>query len=550
MESITKLSATFCILLAFAQYAFPQTTDATTYAQLWHSRAETITADLVKETANINELDRALLFAELGSEWYESDAQKADAFFERSVDTLFFYSREDEPDKFLETARKTLVLLAGRNPKQSERLIRIIADEKDVSDKNKDLNANALVEYALEIVDSDPASAYRFGEIAIKIGTPNELHKLIWLLNKANNGLAVRLFNNAVSRARNDPSYYRLQSVQLAAFPEVLSPDVPEEFKLNRSEKVTALKLLAEMLAQLRTKYLTKQIPQCSNEALIVRQVQNYYPEFLPEQIGTVQQSIATCLEDRSQPSQGLSDDLKNATVEELLKLAEEHKDDPVLRTAYLYRAALLSHEEKRYDLAISILEKMTDKERSADPDFWDELRSSAASHLAFERYKGNDSQGARKILSDVPEPIKAFAQYGFVKLFPIDDASSLPLRSEILKEAKKNFIRTDEPFIKKGAYWFRLVGLMSRVGLRTEAADTFRDLVKSLNNENENFEITRTMAENSFPAELIEAADLSLAESVRLIKDPASRIVIKLTLLRVALHQFKTISENLPSTQ
>ncbi len=542
MPSITKLPLIFCLLCIAPTFVRPQTTEDPAQAQLWLARAETVTADTLKETSNLDELGKALLLAELGNEWKETDGQKADAFFERSVDALFFYSREKELDRFFATARKILVLLAD-NTKQTERLIRIMSDETDVSDKNKDLNADALVQYALEIAERDPANAYRLGEIALKIGSPKELHKLIWILNKQDPDTAVRLFNSSVSKARTDPTYYRLQTVQLAAFGDVIFGDVPEYIKLNRPEKVTALALLAEVIAQLRTRFLAKQIAKCSNEAMLVQQIQNQYPEYLPEQIGPVQQALAACLEQHSPQSQGLSDKLKNATVEELLKLADEHKDDPTLRTAYLYRAALLSHEEKRYELTITILEGMNKDERNSDPDFWDELRASAASHLAFEKYESDEIQGSRKVLADVPEPIKPFAQYGFVKLFPANDVASLPLRSDVLKEARKNFIRSNKPLIRKCSYWLRLVGLLSATGLQTEAAGTFRDLVKTFNTEiegkTEKLEITREMAEGSFPPELVESAESSLAESVRLLNDPASRITVKFTLLRTSLHQF-----------
>lgn len=550
MLSITKLPLIFCLLCIAPAFVLSQTEDGATQGQLWLTRAETITSDILKETSNIGDLEKALLLAELGHEWKGTDAQKADAFSERSVDALFFYSREKEPDRFLETARKILVLLTS-NTKQTERLIRIMSDEKDVSDKNKDLNADALVEYALETAERDPANAYRIGEIALKIGTPKELYKLILILNKQNPELAVRLFNSAVSKARTDPTYYRLQTVQLAAFGDVIFGDAPEYFKLKRPEKVAALRLLAEAITHLRTQFLSKQIAKCSSEAMIVQQVQNQYPEYLPEQIGPVQQALAACLENSSPRSQGLSDKLKNATVEELLKLADEHKDDPILRTAYLYRAALLSHEEKRFELTITILEGMSKDEKNADPDFWDELRASAASNLAFEKYEANEIQSSRKVLTDVPDPIKPFAQFGFVKLFPADDVASLPLRSDVLKEARKNFIRSNKPFAQKAAYWFRLVGLLSDVGLQSEAADTFRDIVKSFNTETDDktkkFEIKREMAENSFPPELIESADASLAETVRLLKDPASRITIRFALLRASLHQFEILKKRAP---
>ncbi|MGB7069364.1 MAG: hypothetical protein WBD22_07700, partial [Pyrinomonadaceae bacterium] len=524
-------------------------------AQLWHSRAETISANLLRETTAIGELDRALLFAELGDAWWNSDPEQADTWFVKSVDFIFFYSPEkvgSNTGELLEATRKILILLANRNKKQTARLIKIISDVEHSSDKDKNSNSDALVTFALQIVPEEPVKAYQIGEIALRIGTPRELYKLIWELNRNNQPLAVKLFNNAILKARTEPSYYRLQVIQVAAFPETIASEVREHWKLQRAAKVASLRLFADIILQLQAKFLVKQIETCTAEASLVAKLKNQYIEFLPEQIGPVIQAINVCLDGQSARTRSLTDTIQNSSVEELLKLADEHKGEPVLRTAYLYRAALLAHEEKRYELCIDILIGMDEKERSADVEFWEDLRSSAASFLAYKKYNEQDIQGANKVLDDVPVSIRAFAQYGFVKQFPKDESSSLPFRLEILNDAKINFTKSDKTFYRKSTYWFSLVGLLSQHGNQNEASDVFREIVKSFNDEqNEKssiqIDIGRDMAHSAFSSELIDAMGPSIFETVKLISKPRSRINVNFVLLKVALGQLDRFNQARP---
>lgn len=537
-----KIVALFIVtFIVCSTTVLSQNADPDIQAQIWTTRAETISANLVKETTNIEELEQSLLYAELGNAWWKLDRNKADAFFTKSVDGIFFYSPGNDASKLLETTRKILLLLGNRNEKQSARLVKIISDVAEAPELDKNANADALVAYGLQILSDNPATAYKMGALAIRIGTPKEIYKLIWGLNKNNHQLATDLFKIALLKAKTDPNYYMLQAIKISAFPEVIISEIPEHLKLSRSEKIAALNFFADTILRLQSKYLSKQIEKCSYEATVIAQLKNQFVEFLSEQYGPVQQAIATCLENQSAQTQALTDTIRNSTVEELLKLADEHKDEPLLRTAYLYRAALLAHEEKRYALSITVLETMDEKERSSDIDFWEDLRSGAASHLAFEKYTAEDVQGANKVIADVPDPIEPFAQFGLVTLFPVDDAASLPFRIEVLSEARKNFLRSDKTFARKASYWFRLVGLFSDVGLQQDAADTFREVVKAFNADQSEksatqIEISPEMVSGSFSPKLLEAMDSSILETVRLINKPQSRIDVNFALLRIAL--------------
>lgn len=95
VKAVNKFIISFLTICTLTFNIIPQTTDLTTHVQLWRLRAETITDSLIKETIKLSELDRALLFAELGDSWWKADPRQSDIWFEKSVDAIFFFSPDD-----------------------------------------------------------------------------------------------------------------------------------------------------------------------------------------------------------------------------------------------------------------------------------------------------------------------------------------------------------------------------------------------------------------------------------------------------------------------
>src|SRR5688500_14809304 len=58
---------------------------------LWRSRADILTTNLLKEAANADALDRALLLAQLSDLWWESERAQANTWIQKSVDTIVFF---------------------------------------------------------------------------------------------------------------------------------------------------------------------------------------------------------------------------------------------------------------------------------------------------------------------------------------------------------------------------------------------------------------------------------------------------------------------------
>ena len=265
------IAAFVCLLLTTA--IFSQNGDLSARRELWQTRSETITNNLLKETSKITELERALLFAQLGDLWHQSDLTQSDVWFNKSVDAIFFYSPEDsKADKknLFQTARQVLNIISNRNQKQSIRLLKILTGIDKENKTESDVNADALIEYALQIVKENPARAAQIGIIALKTGHPKSYYKLIWKLNENNKILADQFFKEAFSIAVTSPDYYHIQSLQIAAFPENVLSDFPSNLLLPAESRITTLNFLADYIIQLQADFINKKISKCSSEAFLI----------------------------------------------------------------------------------------------------------------------------------------------------------------------------------------------------------------------------------------------------------------------------------------
>ena len=171
---------------------------------LARTRAETLTSNLLKDASNADALDRALLLAQLSDLWWPSERNQANAWIERAVDTLYFYPSEEvkaQSENFFRVSRQILALISARNQKQANRLLEILDKADDTPGKEKDLNSDALIEFALQIVKTNPGKAAELGTRAFHLGHPKGFYKLSWELRRYNAALADKFFRAALSYA-------------------------------------------------------------------------------------------------------------------------------------------------------------------------------------------------------------------------------------------------------------------------------------------------------------------------------------------------------------
>jgi hypothetical protein len=556
MKKIFNLLLVVCLLSGFA---FGQDTTKLFERDFWRTRADILTSNLLKDASKNDALDRALLMAQLSDLWWESDQNQANMWIEKSVDAIYFYPAEEakaQREKFFRVTRQVLSLISAHNKKQSTRLSEILSKSEDISDNEKNLNAEALVEQALQIVKENPNKAAELGFRAFNLGFPTNAHKLSLELQRYNPALANQFFRVAFSNVSASPDRIKLYGMQYIAFPEGNNPNFPRNLKPPVELKTLFLNFVADYLSQLQIKFSSKLISSCSDEAVFAIKLKNYFTELLPQKSDIVRQAIDICLVNLSQEGKQLlaqTNTYKTSNVDELLNQADKIQNDTLFRANYLFKAATSANQQKLFAKSIQILEKMTDEERKIDTEFWEELRFDSGAGLAVAEFKEGNVAVADKTIKDIPDKLRPLAQVTFVLQFSPEDITCSQFCVELLSDARRGIVKSELPFTRKSSYWLNLVKSYSNYQLQTEAAEVFREIVVAFNS----FMLDNTPTKNDaasnkliaaskriipdFSPTLFETKENSIFESINLLKDEKPRTQINLEFLKMILKKYNS---------
>jgi hypothetical protein len=555
-----KRIASFVLVLhALCLCAAAQDAAKSIERDLWRSRADILTSNLLKNASKSDALDRALLLAQLSNLWWESERNQANTWIQKSVDAIAFLPAEEvkqQRAKFFQVTRQVLALISTHNKKQSNRLVQILGDSgKETADKETKLNAEAVIEQALRLVNTDAARAAELGRLALALEFPSNAYKLAWDLRRNNSDLANQFVRAALSSASTAPTTAKLYGLQRMVFPEHGNASVPANLLPTRELKISFLSFVAELLRQRQLAFSSKQIRSCSDEAVFTMRLKSSFAELLPEKAPMVDQAIEICLANvKPQTKQLLNQDLQKTDVEEMLKEADGIQNDPMARGRYLLNAAFAAVQQKKLPLAIQILEKMNDDERKVDVEFWEDLRLDAGAALAVAEFKEGDVPRAQKTLKDLPEPLRSLGQISFVVQISPQDLTCSQFCTDLLNEARRSIGKSELRFGRKSSYWLLLTKLYSEFKLQTEAAETFREMVTAFNSartdgnaSNNDVLSSQLLTETKrvvpgFSLKLFEEKQDSLFESVELLNDQQLRTHIKLEFLRMSLGQYQAL--------
>ncbi len=547
---LIRLSPIVLILLTSSLPSFPQTEDLVTRKLIWRVRADSFTDRIVKQAFKLNELEQAIWFAKIGRLWVESDKNKANVYFEKSVDRLFFYSTEESKEKnraYISAIRDTLAIIANRSPKQTNRLVSILSDKEKVLAENNRLGADALIEFALAIVTNDSVRATDLGILSFRFGQPTKFYQLFWALSKIDPALADRFFRCILKSANDSPNPQIAQNVKLSIFPN------PQQVLGTSQQRAETLRYLANYINLQQIRFTAKLIDSCVFEAYILASIQSQFPIYLPEKTNEVIQSIAICIADNPSPGLGKSktglDQIEANSIEEMLKLAEESNDNVKKKAYYLFRAVSLANDQNAFRIGIEILEGMSTPERETDNEFWDTLRYSLAGGLAFQQVEEGNYAAASETLNRVPSAIRLFAKVGFAFRCSSKNTGNRSFCIANLDEALIDFPKSEKSLPEKYRFWLLTVRLYAENEQPVAAAAAFESLVKSLNidlvkRKENSFHIATEDAPLIISPELLESQEQTLLKAADLLEDDLSRISVNYSFLTTALEKVEQLNK------
>ncbi|HEX6046142.1 MAG TPA: hypothetical protein VFZ22_16740 [Pyrinomonadaceae bacterium] len=523
---------------------------------LWLIRSQTITAELIKDSADLATFERALLLAGLAKRWWRDDSEKARSWIVKAIEIVEVIPNKENADERrarLRTARSLLQIVTPIDQKLSKRLIALLSDRAEqISEGEREANADGLINAANVLVDSDPKRAAELGALALRVGRPTEIQGLIVRLRSREPKLSDELFRQTLVVARQTLDVGLLNSLSHAAFPE--SRTFGAVSKIPTSDNLRA-EVLRLYLAYLQSNPISAENRSsiCRSGVSFIAPVLTEFDRLVPEQASNVRQFIHRCQSDSPLTRQRLEDAQRDKplnTVEDLLKAAADSEDIKV-RTVYQYRAASLAKSQNDIEQALKILDSMSAESREFMGESWLSYRWDWAALAALNYFKAGDIYRMRLVINDVPLNLQPFAKIAFIQQLPATTDKDTDPTLEFLDDARTGLRRSSFTDNEKCGWYFSLLPLTVKYQT-AQATDVLREAVSLLNRienprdkkgNNDGSNVLIDSLSKNLPASLLEMDEYIVKEAVSSIVSPSARVKVRLELLAACLERLKNTS-------
>lgn len=516
---------------------------------LWLSRAQSLTDELIKDSESLSRYDRALLWARLGKAWQRDDAEAARVWIEKAVKDV--ESAPDDEDatgrsQRLTAARALLVVLGAQDKSLSARLNKVISSATEAAaTADSRENAHAKAEAGLAVVESDPHRALQFGLASLRAGGSYKLASLLWRLRKRDVNLSDTLFNEIVAAARA-----RGYDQNLLTLLPVVTFEGP-----SPSDKLRGgfLAVLAEGL--LSAQNSAEERAALCRLAPLAAPLLPEFQRLLPQQAGAVRVQISLCQmnldpQTRQEVADAL-DDKPLKTVDDLLEAAGK-TSDLAQRVAYLERAAYAAFGARNYERAVAILDGVKGEERDwldkMQPGLWESWRADFATAAAVAHLRRGDRPSVYQVIAAAPPQLCARVQIPVAAELAKKDAAAA---TQLLGEARAALAKAGA--VQDFDSYLAIVRLYVTLDVQ-EALPTLSDAVKAMNRAGQSrqgdSEATDVearvpllsnealMSRYTLPASLLAVDDVGVRQTIASVASPARRSAMRLKLLGAALEQ------------
>ena len=536
------ISVCLFLLLVFV-VAPPQQQQKDPSYPLWLVRSQTLTDELVKDGANLDASQRSILFGRLAQAWWRENPEKAKAWMVaaiESVESVPNKENSEEHRKRISTARELLQIVTPLDRKFSARLVTLLKEtDNQTSAEDRSANAEALLDSAFSLLDSDPVRASEFGAAALNVNHSSDVFSLILALRQKNQKLSDALLIQSLALARQTLETQLLMNITRATFPAEMqiimkSPPPPEALRAE---------VLQLDLAYLQANPINPDTRDsvCVGVISFILPVLTEFERRLPQQAPAVRQVVSQC-QSLSPLSQQLIDDATRPaplnTVEDLLKAAQDSQDVKV-KTVYEYSAATLAKDKKNYERALAILEGMNAEGRAFMGNMWQYYRWDWASLAAIDHYNRDDFSSMRNTIEAVPDDLKAFAKLAFVDRLPDKRKQDEDPTLEFLNDARKELASSYGTETDRYPWYFALLRLTFKYA-PADAPAILKEAIAALNRTEEvRYQETAGVWKN-LPVSLIDMDEYAVKEAVSSINSRQTRVAVRLELLQACLERMR----------
>lgn len=514
--------------------------------ELWLARAETMTDDLIKDAAALTLPDHALLSGRLGNAWWAEDRVRARVWLQKAVQeverTSDHESAAERRERF-SVARALMHIVTPRDKTLGTQLASLFESAVErATSKERGENAQALIDAALAVLDSNPKQAAELGSASLRIGRSYRFASLLWRLRGRDAKLGDVLFTESLMLARATFEKGLLDSLTSVAF---RGPAPSDELRMR------VLGVLAEGLLRVPT-YAGSEDEICKlapTAALYLEQ----FNQLTPQQAVMVRQALVRCQSGlRSSGRLDVDEALRDQPLKSIADF-ESEADKAIsqeLRDNYLVRAVDLLAQQKNFERAISLLDRISDEGRNRLGGGWEGWRWEYASLAALAQLKRGDRAAMYRIITATPADLRGLVQITVAReLAKVGDPSSA---IDLLNDARQRLAQSSGAEVIDG--YFSLVRHYEEL-IPVDALNVFNEAVKALNRaEKSDPAADQTVAAETrllsndvllgsynIPVALLERDEQGVRSAISSIKSPSKRAAIRLNLLAAALARHRT---------
>jgi hypothetical protein len=527
---------------------------------LWLVRSQAITADLIKDSADLTASERALLWARLAQRWWRDDPERARSWMLKPIEIVEAVPNKENPDERhqrLDTVRLLLKIVAPLDQKLSARLVAILTEEAEQEAKSgPTANTDGLIEAAIFLVEKDPQRAAELGALALRVGRPTQIAWLIFRLRAKDPRLADTLFGQTIAAARQSLDSALLHSLTEVAFTDSIYPG--ENSAAPRVDLRTEVLRLDVDYLQANPINAENRNSICISIGSVIAPVLVQFERLLPQQAGIARQSVNQCQSLSPLAQQRVDEALRDQrlnTVDDLLKAADDAQDMKV-RTVYQFRAAVLAKEKDDFDRALKILDSMSTESREFSGGTWEAYRWDWAAISALRHLKSGDVYGMRLIINAVPTDLQPFVKMAFVDRLPTNRDKETDPTLEFLSDARTGLRRASLSDAEKSDGYFGLLPLTLRYQ-PAEATAVLKEAVAALNRaeqakdkntgDHQGSSLSGSEFSKNLPALLLEMDEYAIKEAVASITSPETRVQVRLELLGVCIQRMRGAKQVTP---
>lgn len=546
MQIFARTLVSLSVLITFCSLALAQ--DRVEDLDTWFIRATTITDDLIRDAVSLAPNERALLWARMGRAWEKEDPKRAATDLRKAVEIVEFApdgESEIERRQRFDTARSLLSIIPARYDKLRLTLQGLFMPKEDrAADKGGRESADGLIAAAMAIVDTDPQGAFDLGVTSLRLGRTYKLAYLLWSLRKRDSTLADGLFDQALAAARATFDAESLGWLSIYAFRDGQTP--------SDERRKALLSVIAQGL--LRDSASAGGEPEVCKLAPTAATLLGQFNRLTPDLAIVVRQGLSRC-QSTLQPSerQSVDEALRDQPLKTVADLEDEAAKAPLeeIRDLYMIRASRLAAQQKNFEQAISLLDRISDEGRKRLGGGWEGWRWEYASLAALAQLKRGDRPAMYRIIAATPEAIRGFVQIAMAQaLVKAGDRDSA---FDLLTEARKRLAQSSGTEVVDG--YFSLMHQYESLA-PIDAVNVFYETVKALNRiEKSDLKESQTLgAETSLlsndlllgaynvPISLLEKDEIGVRAAISSIQSPSKRVAIRLNLLISSLAQPRTV--------